>query len=63
MQISKHVFIINPISGVKDSKKVIPWIEEYFSNRTDYEIYVTEYPGHATELASRFSVRDRVCIY
>ena len=59
----KHVFIINPTSGVQDSKKVIPWIKEYFEDEADYEIFVTEYPGHATEIASRFSVRDHVCIY
>ncbi|NLC54391.1 MAG: diacylglycerol kinase family lipid kinase [Erysipelothrix sp.] len=63
MQQLRHVFIINPISGQRDSKRLIPWIEEYFENEDDYEIFVTEYPGHATELANRFSVRDHVCIY
>ena len=59
----RHIFIINPTSGIRDSKKVIPWIKEYFENENDYEIYVTEYEGHATEIANRYSVRDHVCIY
>lgn len=59
----RHIFIINPTSGIKDSKKVIPWIKEYFDDENDYEIFVTEYRGHATEIASRYSVRDHVCIY
>ena len=59
----RHIFIINPTSGVRDSKKVIPWIKEYFDDESEYEIFVTEYPGHATEIANRYSVRDRVCIY
>lgn len=63
MQTIKHIFIINPTSGIRDSKKVIPWIKEYFEDEADYEIFVTEYQGHATELASRYSVRDHVCIY
>lgn len=59
----KHIFIVNPTSGVRDSKKVIPWIKEYFDNEEDFEIYVTQYEGHATELASKYTVRDKVCVY
>ncbi len=59
----RHIFIINPTSGIKDSKKVIPWIQAYFDDESQYEIFVTEYPGHATEIANRYSVRDHVCLY
>lgn len=59
----RHIFIINPTSGVKDSDKVIPWIKEYFEDKAMYDIFVTEYPGHATEIANRYSIRDKVCIY
>lgn len=51
----KHIFIINPISGNRKYKDVIKWIEDYFTNESDkYEIHITQYPGHAKEIASQF---------
>lgn len=59
----KHIFIINPIAGKKDSKKLIPVIEKQFSSYDDYQIIVTEQIGHATKIASTFKKDDDVCLY
>ena len=60
----KHVFIVNPISGRGAANRAIPLIEEYFQeNSGEYEIIVTEAPGHAKELASRYTKDDDVCVY
>jgi len=59
----KHIFIINPIAGKKDSKKLIPVIEKQFSSNDDYQIIVTEQIGHATKIASTFKKDDDVCLY
>ncbi len=59
----RHIFIINPISGTKKSKSLIPIIENYFSDKSQYEIHESQHPGHATEIASRYSIKDEVCLY
>jgi len=60
----RHIFIINPMSGNKHATSYIPLIEDYFKSQpTNYEILLTQYPGHATELASKYSVDDDVCVY
>ncbi len=60
----KHIFLINPFAGKKDSKNYIPVIDEYFKDKDEeYEILVTLRPGHATELASRYHQEDDVCLY
>lgn len=60
----KHLFIINPISGKKDWKKYIGMIEEYFGGKEEeYIIEVTQYAGHAKELAKRYSSVENYRIY
>ena len=52
----KWVFITNPISGNGDGEKIVPTlkqkIEEYNING---EIVMTEYHGHASELAEKYA--------
>lgn len=56
----KHLLIVNPISGRGSGLKHKPLLEEFFSShKLDYELVVTENPGHATEIA-RKAVRDGV---
>ncbi|MBR0138016.1 MAG: diacylglycerol kinase family lipid kinase, partial [Erysipelotrichaceae bacterium] len=60
----KNVFIVNPTSGKGKAYTYIPEIEKYFVNNPgDYEIIVTEYPKHATEIASRYTEADNVILY
>ena len=49
----KHLFIINPAAGIKDrSRQYIEEIERVFADLDEpYEIALTEYPRHATEIA------------
>lgn len=51
----RHVFIVNPISGKADASGVlVPQIITAAKNMgVDYEIFLTEYPGHAAELAAQ----------
>ena len=64
----KHIFIINPHAGHKDSTLVlIDKIKTLFAHSgEDFYIFVTEFPGHATELVNRtcglFS-NDEIRIY
>jgi len=47
-------FIINPISGTKTKEQVPHLIDELLDNtRFRYEVRMTEYAGHATEIASQ----------
>ena len=49
---TKHLLIVNPISGRGSGLKHKPLLEEFFSShQIDYELVVTERPGHATEIA------------
>lgn len=50
----KAVFIINLISGTSD-KAVIPWLIDQYLDKTqfEYEIAVTQYAGHASEIAAK----------
>ncbi len=59
----RHIFVINPTSGVGDYKRYLTWIKEYFNDESKYEIYLTEYPKHASEIARKYTIRDNVCIY
>lgn len=60
----RHIFIINPMSGNQQAVKYIPLIEDYFKLKpTDYEIVLTQYHGHATELAQKYTKDDDVCVY
>ncbi|MDD6467560.1 MAG: diacylglycerol kinase family lipid kinase [Erysipelotrichaceae bacterium] len=60
----KHIFIVNPTSGREAAKRIVPMIEEYFNqNPQEYEIRMTEYPGHAKEIAQQYQKEDDVCLY
>lgn len=60
----RHIFIINPMSGNQQAANYIPLIEDYFKTHPlDYEIVLTQYPGHATELAQKYTEKDNVCVY
>lgn len=49
----KHVFIINPTSGVGNYKKVVAWVEKHFDPEA-FDIHITKHQGHATEIASQY---------
>lgn len=50
----KIIFVVNLISGTSDKKVVIKHIEEQIDkDKYDYEIVTTQYPGHASEIATR----------
>lgn len=59
----RHVFVINPTSGAGKGVSLIPIIKNYFQEKSQYEIYQTEYPGHASEIAAKYSIKDEVCLY
>ncbi len=60
----RHIFIVNPISGKNKKATLIADIEELaHQKKLDYEILITQYPKHATELASKYSIKDDVCLY
>ena len=60
----RHVFIINPNAGKKGSTQTLEeQIRREFSGR-EYEVYMTEGPGHAQALArAAAQVGDEVRIY
>lgn len=53
----KHVFIVNPVSGKADaSGTLVPQIIHAAKKLgADYEIFLTEYPGHGRELAAQWA--------
>lgn len=59
----KYIFIINPKAGKKDRHiEYENSIKSYFENRDDtYEIYLTEYPNHATEIADKVCIENEYC--
>lgn len=60
----KHIFIINPAAGKGKALELIPFIKECFRDSEDECIVrVTEYPGHATELAKEYSGSGKCRIY
>jgi len=58
----KHIFVINPIAGKnKRALKIIPEIEQYFSEAgkgLEYQTYITKEPGDATRFVREISVRN-----
>lgn len=48
----KHIFIINPTSGTGKYRILEDWL--LTQNNLDYEVFYTEYVGHAQELAHSF---------
>lgn len=60
----KHLFIINPVAGKGKSLNFIPLIEEIFKYKEDtFIIETTQYKGHATEIAKKYSNEDNLRIY
>lgn len=60
----KHLFIINPAAGKGKTVKLIPRIRECCESKSlDYEITITEYPGHATNIAEKYSKTQTLRIY
>lgn len=50
----KVLFIINPVSGVRDKNKTLNTIERHTCTREcEYEILFTQYPRHAFELGQK----------
>lgn len=59
----KHIFIVNKISGKGISYRLVGTIKQVCEERNlDYEIKVTEYPGHTTEIAKEIKPGD-VTVY
>jgi len=55
--LKKFLYIINPVAGNGKGERSIEIIDSYCkSNKIDFQIYVTEYPLHATEIAKENSM-------
>lgn len=50
----KHIFIINPIAGKKDSTHIITRKLKKYKNTIDYDIYVTKAKHDATQFIKRW---------
>jgi YegS/Rv2252/BmrU family lipid kinase len=49
----KWAFIVNPVAGNGDGSKIIPLLKENIERRKlEADIFLTEYPGHATKLSA-----------
>ncbi len=60
----KHLFIVNPTAGKGKALSYIPKIHKLFENQTThYLIEITEYPGHAAEIAKQYSDKGSYRIY
>ena len=58
----KVLFIMNPISGTSNKNSIAPLIDKYIDgDKFDWQISITEYAGHAVELAKR-SVQEGINI-
>lgn len=55
----KHVFVVNPYAGPKDSTTAIAQRLEGYMGKVDYEVYVTKGPGDATEFCRRYCEEHR----
>lgn len=54
MEKKKIIFIMNPISGTVNKSGIPSLIDKYINHDIfDYEISLTEYAGHASEIASK----------
>lgn len=59
-----YVFIVNPVAGNISLDKKIEIIKEICENRgIDYDYLVSEYKGHAKELASNYREKDDHIIF
>ena len=60
----KHLFILNPVAGKNKTLAYVPKIREYCeSKKLEYEIIITQYPGHATEVAKIHCTEQSLRIY
>lgn len=60
----QHIFIINPKAGKGKALEMIPIIQEYFKDKDEeFLIQVTNHPGHATEIARKYSAIEDCRIY
>jgi diacylglycerol kinase (ATP) len=60
----KHLFIVNPAAGKGKGSKYIDEIKDFFKSRNDeYIIETTEFPGHATDIAKRYSGITDLTVY
>ncbi len=59
----KFIFIINPTAGKKDRHTEFEGkIKNYFQNRDEqYEIYLTQYPNHASKIAKSVCENNDYC--
>jgi YegS/Rv2252/BmrU family lipid kinase len=65
----KHIFIVNPAAGkglINGGKKLFDLCNEIMNtcntHNVDYEIKLSEYPGHATELAREYANKYNDCV-
>jgi len=55
-------FIVNPFSGTKDKSDIEKWIKDALDpSRFQYEIFLTQHPSHASELAAQ-AVTEKIDI-
>lgn len=60
----KHIFIVNPYTCKNKTQEYITTIESICHELGEtYEVYQTDYIGHACDIAKRFNKEDNVCIY
>lgn len=60
----KHIFIVNPISGKGDGKRAAELIRrEIEAQKLNGEILLTQYAGHARQLASVIQPDDQTIVY
>lgn len=60
----KHVFIVNPYTCKDKTTAYIEMIENLCHDLgEDYDIYQTEYIGHAEDITKKYKKDDDVCIY
>lgn len=57
----KNYFIVNPISGKNEALKVVENLLKSADSDFDYEIIVTEYKHHATNIANAIAKRGENC--
>jgi YegS/Rv2252/BmrU family lipid kinase len=55
----KILLIYNPQAAHKRAKKILPQVESYLKKREiDYDLGLTEYSGHAVEIAKKANFKD-----
>ncbi len=60
----KHLFVVNPAAGKGKAEKFIDRIKEEAEDLLEeYEIAITEHPGHATEIVRERVSRERYRVY